>query len=71
MKHPPIVLSLAVVLLAATCAASSTADKITAAEAKNQVGKTATVCGRIWRLNKHRRRNEHMGMVTRVVARYC
>jgi len=47
MKHPPIALALAAVLIAASCAASSTAEKITAAEAKNHVGKNATVCGRV------------------------
>jgi len=47
MKHPPIAIALAAVLVAASCAASSTAEKITASEAKNHVGKTATVCGRV------------------------
>jgi DNA/RNA endonuclease YhcR with UshA esterase domain len=44
MKHPPIALSLAVVLFAATCSATS-AQKITASEATNHIGQTATVCG--------------------------
>jgi len=44
MKHPPIALSLAVVLFAVTCSATST-EKITASEAKNHMGQTATVCG--------------------------
>jgi len=48
MKHPPIALSVAVVLLTATYAApSAVSDKITAAEAKNHIGKNATVCGRV------------------------
>jgi micrococcal nuclease len=51
MKHPPVALSLAVMLFAATCSATSTEkitaseSKISASEAKNHMGQTATVCG--------------------------
>ena len=51
MKHPPVALSLAVMLFAATCSATSTEkitaseSKIPASEAKNHMGETATVCG--------------------------
>jgi|SRR5262245_27015101 len=44
--RPPPISCLAAVLLAATCAVYST-EKITAADAKNHIGKNAIVCGRV------------------------